>query len=625
MPKQSKPDVTLAKINRLWEEASDERKRYDWKWYLYGLWTRGYHYARYDARTKQVIGTPPKDGRPQVTVNKIYPTLRSVRNYTLRNQPKAEVTPENLSEDSLNQALLGTKFLDFIHESEKLRPKLKGSVFQALETSSAWWQVVWNGEKIEINPIDVFDFYPDPKANKPEDMRYGVLALRRRVKDLLEDDKYDKKEVEKIKPDNKTSASSYKEMLLSYEKSEASSGTKNDDNGTVIIKEFWYKEDDKIYVCTEASGRLIRKPEEVDTKIIPFFKLSADIMPFSMFGEGWVKNMIDPQKLLNSAMSSIAEYNLMMNKVKVVTDKGAGVRVYNNQHGQIIEKKRGYDLTTSTSAPLNSAIFQQIDLANMFIEDIGSMHDAMRGRVPVGAKSGRAIEALQVGDSNNMSELVENIEDFLEDVYEYVLWLASQKYQDMRDIIVTDYTSQKQFLKVIGEAAPAAQVMLESGEIPDNTLIVSEKNMVDVKISSYLAHSPEAKREAVKELFGMIPDLPVDIILDAFGTGNIAEVVKRIKQKQEEDRQAEMAQQQEQMSMEQEAQAPQSSGAQEAAAALRTIIEGGAPQVPARAGEEYVSAIDQFLQREQQMGELDPETLQTIQTFRDQIVQGVGR
>lgn len=609
----------------MFEEASDERKRYDWKWYLYGLWTRGYHYARYDARTKQVIGQPPKDGRPQVTVNKIYPTLRSVRNYCLRNQPKAEVTPENLTEESLSQALLATKFLDYIHESEKLRPKLKGTVWQALEDSVGWWQVLWNGEKIEINPVDIFDYYPDPKATKPEDQRYGVLALRRRIKDLLEDEKYDKKEVEQIKPDNKTSASSYKEMLLSYEKSEASGGTKSDDNGTVIIKEFWYKEDGKIYVCTEAGGRLIRKPEEVDTKIIPFFRLSSDIMPFQMYGEGWVKNMIDPQKMLNSAMSSIAEYNLMMNKVKVVTDKGAGVRVYNNQHGQIIEKKRGYELTTSTSAPLNGAIYQQVDLANTFIEDIGSMHDASRGRVPTGAKSGRAIEALQIGDSNNMSELTENIEDFLEDVYEYVLWLASQKYQEMQEIIVTDYTSQRQFLKVIGESSPVAQAMMESGEVPENTLIVSEKNMVDVKITSYLAHTPEAKREAVKELYAMIPDLPVDIILDAFGTGNIAEVVKRIKEKQAEDKKAELEQQQQQVSMEQEANAPQASGAQEAAAAIRTIIEGGAPQVPARAGQDYIQALDQFIQREQQMGELDAQTLQTLQTFRDQVVQGVGR
>jgi hypothetical protein len=130
-------------------------------------------------------------------------------------------------------------------------------------------------------------------------MRYGILAVRRRISDLMEDEKYDKKEVEQIKADNKESASSYKEMLLSFEKngsSQASNGKGDDKDGTVILKEYWYKESDKIYVCAKAGGRVIRKPEEVDVKIIPFFKLSSDIMPFSMYGEGWVKNMIGPSE-----------------------------------------------------------------------------------------------------------------------------------------------------------------------------------------------------------------------------------------------------------------------------------------------------------------------------------------
>lgn len=622
MPKQSKADLLLAKVDRMWNESSEDRKQYDWKWYLYGLWVRGYHYARYDARTKQVVSKPVKDGRPKVVVNKIYPTLRSVRNYVLRNQPKAQVTPENLTEDSLDEALKATKFLDYIHETEKLRPKLKGTVFQALETSVGWWQVLWNGEKIEINPVDTFDFYPDPKARNPHELKYGILAVRRRISDLMNDPKYDKKEVEKIKADNKQAASSYKEMLLAYDKNQGSTySSDSKDEGTVIVKETWYIENDLIYVCAEAGGRIIRKPEQVDTKIIPFFKLSSDIMPFSMYGEGWVKGMIDPQKLLNSAVSSVAEYNLIMNKVKVVADKGAGVRVFNNEHGQIIEKKRGFTVTTQTAAPMSSSIFEQINFAGRFIEDIGAMHDASSGRVPTGVKSGKGIEALQVGDSNNLSEIVENIEDFLEDVYEYILWLASQKYQDMKSVIVTDYTGQRQFLKVVGETSPVAQTM---GKTEPNVLVISENNLVDVKISSYLAYTPEAKRESVKELMSILPDLPEDVVLEAFGVGNIAEVVKKIKQKREEERQAQLQAEAQALQQSQDIENPESTG-QEALAAIRTMIEGGAPQVPARVSQDYIAQIDQFIQREQELQELDPQILQAIQTFRDQIVQGVGR
>lgn len=615
----------IAKADRLWNEASEERKQWDWKWYMYGLWVRGYHYARYDAKLKQVVSKPVKDGRPKIVINKIYPTLRAVRNYALRNQPKAQVTPENLTDETLEGTLKANKFLDYIHETEGLRPKLKSTLWQALEYSVGWWQVLWNGEKIEINEVDTFDFYPDPKATTRKEMTYGILAVRRRISALLEDEKYIKAEVEQIKADNKQSASSYKEMLLSFEKNgNSASGKQDDKDGTVIVKELWYKENGKVFVCATAGGRLIRKPEEVDTPVIPFFKLAADIMPFSMYGEGWVKGMIDPQKLLNSAVSSIAEYNQIMNKIKYVTDKGAGVRIVNNEHGQIIEKKRGYNITTQAVSPMSQAIYQQVDYASSFIEDIGAMHDASRGRVPTGVKSGRAIEAIQVGDSNNMSELVENIEDFLEDVYEYILWIASKKYMDLKSIITLDYTGQREFLKVIGEESPVAQTMLESGEIPDDTMVISGKNMVDVKITSWLAYSPEAKRESVKELFQIMPDLPPDIILDAYGIGNIADIVKKIKEKKEEDKQEALDTERASMEQTQEIQNPQNGG-QEAFAAARSIIQGQPPQVPANAGQDYLAAFDQIIQSTQQAGDTTPEVLQALQTFRDQVAQGIGR
>lgn len=613
-------EILSAKLDRMWTDAENDRKQWDWKWYMYDLWVKGYHYARYDSKTKQVVSKPIKDGRPKVVVNKIYPTLRSVRNYVLRNQPKAQVTPENLTDDTLEQANMSTKFLDFIHESQKLRPKLKGTVWQALEFSVGWWQVLWDGEKIVVNDVDTFDFYPDPKARDNDEMRYGILAVRRRLSDLKEDPKYDKKEVEKVKADNKLAASSYKEMLLNFDSK--TSGTNSGKDGTIIVKEFWYKDDGNIYVCAKAGDRIIRKPEVVDTPVIPFFKLSSDISPFSMYGEGWVKHMIDPQKLLNSAMSSVAEYNLIMNKVKVVADKGAGVRVIRNEHGEILEKKRGYNVTTQSPSPMSEAIFRQVEYANLFIEDIGAMHDASKGRVPTGAKSGRAIEALQVGDSNNLSEIVENIEDFLEDVYEYVLWLASKKYQDLTKIIVSDYTGERQFLQVVGSDSPVAETMGEN--IPENTLVISDKNLVDVKITSWLAYTPEAKRESVKELFQMMPDLPPDVLLDAFGVGNIADTIKAIKDKQEEDRQKALQDKAAQQTQQQDIANPQSSG-EEAFAAARTIIQGGSPQVPANAGEEYLSTFDRIIQSSQQVGDIDPQTLQAMQTFRDQVAQGVGR
>jgi len=607
------------KINRWFEQDMNARKNYDWQWFTYDLFINGDHYAKYDKETKQIVGGQTTlDGRPKVTINKTYTTLRAVRNYVLRNKPKPQVTPENLSPDTLEQSVLLTKWLTYKHERDRLSMKTKGTLWNALKYSVGWWQVLWNGEDIEVNEIDTYDFYPDSKARGPEEMRRAFIAVKRRISDLYDDDKYDKKVLDEVTPDNKESASTVKSRLIAHQRgTSANNGNTSKEDGTVIVKECWWKEKGKIYVCALAGDKFIRKPEEVAVRQLPFFRLRSDVEPLQMYSQGWVKNLIDPNKMVDSAVSSIVEYNMIMNKGKYIADKGAGVRILNNQHGQIIEKKRGYNVSHQPVAPLSNAIFSQIDYGNRFLEDICAMHDATSGRVPTGAKSGVAIEALQVGDSNNMSELVDNLEEFLEDVYEYILWLGSQHYQDYKNIIPIDYTGERQFMKVIGANSVVAQEMGDN--IPDDVGVIPEKNIVDVSITSFLAFTPEAKKESVKELMSIMPDLPEDVVLDAFGVGNIAEVIQKIREKKESDRQAELQAQRDQSEIE----SPSSDGG-EAAAALRTLINGGMPQVPARLSPGYAQFIDQFLQSEEAQG-LDPEILQAIQTFRDQVVQGVGR
>jgi sensor domain CHASE-containing protein len=121
-----------------------------------------------------------------------------------------------------------------------------------------------------------------------------------------------------------------------------------------------------------------------------------------------------------------------------------------------------------------------------------------------------------------------------------------------------------------------------------------------------------------------MPDLPPDVILDAYGIGNIADIVKKIKEKQEEDKQMALETEKAQMTQQQQIQNPQNGG-QEAFAAARSIIQGQAPQVPANAGPQYLQAFDQIIANSQEAGDLDPEILQALQTFRDQVAQGIGR
>lgn len=617
MAKESKSQKK-AKWDRWWNKAYNARKNVDWKWFQYDLWTLGHHYAKWDKATQQIVTTAKPDGKPKIVINKVYTTLRAVRNYSLRNRPKAEVTPYNLTPETIEEARKINQWLDYMHDRLQLRTKMRSTMWHALKYSVGYWQVLWDEDaedgqgEIDIQIIDPYDFYIDPRATKLEDARYVIKAVRRTIEDLREDPMYKKAKWDMIKPDNKQSASTLKARIMQYEKG-SEGETNNDKEGTVILKEIWYKEEDKVYVCAMIDKEIVREPELTDLDRLPFFKLASDVEPLSHYGQGWVKNIIPVNRLLNMLESSLAEYNNIINKGKYIADKGAGVRVINNQHGQIIEKKRGFQVEQMAISPLSSMMANQIDAANRYIEDIGALHDASLGRIPTGASSGKAIEALMVGDSNNLAELIENTEEFLEQVFEYMLHLASQKYQFARNVITTRNTGQKDFLSVIGESAT---------NVPEGATVLPDKNMVDVKITSWLAHTAEARREVLKELYSL-QLIPQETVLEGYSIGNVADIIAKTKKENEERQAQEVSQAGAIAGAEAEAQQepqPELPGRRQAIAFVRQIINGVNPPLPEAVGEEFVGYLVEFMQSPEAQ-QLDPQTQQMIQSYADQATQ----
>lgn len=610
----------VAKYEKMFDKAKDNRSKEDWQWFQYDLFVAGEHYSKWDKQTQQIIPVTKKDGKPKIVINKTYTTLRAVRNYVLRNRPKPEVTPADLVEENVKQTIKLNRFLDYLHDKLRLSLKTKESEWHALKYSVGFWQVLWDEDEEEIcvNVIDPYDLYIDPTARSLNEARYIVLTVRKPLELLKEDPKYDHETVEKVKTDNLLSSSSLRSRIMQNTKGNMSNSV---DNGTVIVKEFWIKEKDesgkpKIKVVTIAGGQIIRD-EDTDLDQIPFFKLDADVEPLSIYGQGWVKNMISPNKLLDRLESQVAEYNEIMNKGKWITDKGAGVRIINNENGQIIEKKRNYTVTQAAIAPLSSSIFQQIQNANGYIEDLGGAHDATLGRVPTGANSGDAIEALQAGDSNNLSELTENLELFLEDVYEYILYLASKKYQFARNIIPIAPNGSREFIKLIGE---------EAGNKPEDAVVIPSKNAVDVKMSSWLAHSAEARRRVLKELY-QLQVIDAQTVLEGYQIGNVADVVQRVKEQKAQESKDQMAMKEQEAGLDiakQQAGQPKGAGSQQAIANIRQLLNGEPVTIPDQISPDYISYIDQFLESPEGQ-QLEPEIAQKIKSLRDQLASTVSQ
>lgn len=636
--KQDKKELLTAKLNRWWDEDSANRKRQDWLWFMYDLWKEGHHYARYEKATQQILTTPREDGRPKVMVNKIDASVRAVVNYALRNRPKAEVTPADGSRDGIDAVVKQNLFLDYLHDRLDLRTIERGAVEESVTSGIAWVQVLWDESEndgqgeIVVNEIDKYDLYWSARARDPREARRFCLAVSRPIELLKTDPKYKDADWDSVKPDNQRSSSTLKERLMTLESGAEQSGGKND-QGSVLLKEFWYYGDpeldedpDVIYVCALAGGVIVRPSEPTDLTRMPFFRLCTSKKKLSMVGKSWVKNLIPLNKRLNHLFSSLAEYNTIMNKGFWIADKGAGVKQLKNEHGIIYEKKKGFDLSQGNVTSLSPVLMQELQYLLQMFEDISAVHDATMGRIPTGAKSGKALEALQVGDSNNLSEIVENTEIWLEELYEYLLTLAAQKYQFARDITPVTQTGQREFLTVIGEDAENQ---------PDEALVIKKRNIVDVKITSYLAHTAEARREAIAELASLIPDLDPQTILEVYEVGPIADIIKRINEARaaRQEQELQMAQAQQQMQIQGQAQSsaiqmaqqqasqPQGAGAQEAIAAIRMILQGQAPDLPQQVTPEFISYFDQFLASPEAQ-QLDPGMVRILQAVRDQLATG---
>ncbi len=614
-------------LDRYWSQAQSGRSELDWKWFNYDLWVTGNHYAKWDKATQQITTAPRKDGKPKIAINKVYTTLRGVRSHVLQNRPRAEVTPYNMTNENLDQAAELNQFLDYVHDNLGFRQKLRASLWHALKYSVGFWQILWDenageGGEVVVNVVDPYDLYWDPAARFPKEARYCILAVRRQKADLMEDPKYKGANWDNVKADSQLAASNLKSRILQFERGGSVTGQDKND-GTVIVKEYWYKEhndktnETKIMLCTKAGDEIIRQPVDTELDRFPFFRLCSDIEPLSMYGTGWVKNLIPINKLLNMLESSAAEYNMIVNKAHILMDKGAGVRTVTNEHGTFIEKKRGYSVEFMPITPLTSVLPNQITNANRYIEDIGALHDASLGRIPTGATSGVSIEALQEGDSNNLSELTENTEEFLEDVNEYILYLVSKKYQFARNISPTTETGERKFMKIIGQEADEEVKTEGMTEVPT-------QNIVDVSIASYIAHTSEGRRMAVKDLATIMPNLPPEVILQAYSVGPIADIIKKMREEEKHQQAVEMqkAQMEQDMQLEntmaqQSANQPRAAGQQEAIAFIRMLLSGQKPQLPQIVGPEFLQYIDAFINSPEGK-QIPGELLSVLQTDRDQ-------
>ena len=500
----------VMKCRNLTEQAAENRRKFDWEWLVRILYKRGYHFARYNRATSTVVFSTRTGVR--IPINLVAAHARGVRNQVTSFQPKWEVLPNVTTESAFENARFSGKTLDYIYDKSQIKRKIKEVVDDALWSSiGIWYFDVDRKKNVTISRLDPFDVYIDPNVKSPDlnDPEYGAefVTLKQQVSVDAIKKNPEYKNTEELHADNFIAAAEYKRFLLQVTTHQVQS--QKGENDTKILSLTWLRTRDergnlKIKLITYVDGvELPLNEEELEDPEYPVEILQGDITPGSLYGESWMKHLIPVNRVVDALESHIFEYNHFFAKGRFVVDKNSGVRVIVNQHGQIIEKNRGSQVTSLPITPLPPSPREQINAMRQYIEDISGVHDVSLGRLPGTIRSGTAIAELRQSDATNQSDLVDNLEDFLSRAGRRILKLVSKNWTTSKLISVTGLGGKPEYFMAIGEKGSIKKETNKYtfGEMKLPLAVIGADNEVRVQVGSWLAYTKEARLEKLKELF----------------------------------------------------------------------------------------------------------------------------
>lgn len=518
-----------------YEFCKEASRKKHWEYFVIDQFLKGNHNVRGNPEDNSIVVTK-KSSNVNFPINKIYSTFRAVRGFVTRHKPVAQVEVTQSTDEAKTYARRAGKILERDNQLNNARKLNKEWVYFGVKYGVGWRQIGYDPvKKCAIRwTIDPFDLLIGSKTGKAQDAPYIIKTFTRTM--AYWKNKYPKAEVV---PDNEVAASEYKKLAIQIEFQDTSSSGLNYDEQTAIGMECWYK-----VFKPNKNGGLINKCLFTKTGIVdfqetpyteyPFIPYEAEILPNDPAPDGHIKHLIAPQRLLNLLNTQLLEYNHIVNRGRFSMEKNSGFKVVNAQEGQIIMHNPGKRLEVMSPPPLNPALMRQIDYAENWIEDIGGQHDASRGTAPSGITSGVAIENLQIGDSNNISDLRDNFEDALSMEATWILKMYSLFEKD--GVVVEDQVKEgevDQFATVglgaiakSGGSVPDKYFIEENGNYCDVCAILPD-NMVKVSITSELGETKAARLEVLLKLLDY-KVIPATTVLKYLEFPNASDISERL-------------------------------------------------------------------------------------------------
>lgn len=530
-------DEKVAYCEELFTETKQARSKRDFEWYLNYMFEEGHHYTQYNTTTNALERPPHKKGEVRLVINKIKSSKRSVSNYATRFDPRWEIVPGDIDDETIINARRCGKLLGYLYRKLHLETVIRGLVDTGLSTSVGWVEMGWDSKasgglgEVLYRLHDPFDIYPAPSATLYAGKlvsRYLAKTNRRSLDEIYYDERYDKKNRRKVIADSELSSSAMKARIIRKERG----GGTDEKTKEATVKEFYLWDNEKnsaggnLTLFTYSNGQKLREKDLKD-KEYPIYLMQIPQDPLKIYHRAWLSDAVGLNKALDRSLSQKLMYVNKALVYRIIAEKGHGASTqsFGNEQGEIVEVNPGRKFEQWRMDALPATLDSLSNDLNFHLEDALAAHEASIGRLPTGARSGKTLEALQAAEANTLSGLRQSLESFLAITGKKALEIMSEKYVASRIIEITepefDENGQRMnYLKVIGEGAKNK---------PKGAVIIPSDSEVIVKIGSNLGYTLEAQRETLKEL-ASLGAIPSEEILRQYEFPNIDELSKRAKE-----------------------------------------------------------------------------------------------
>lgn len=381
--------------------------------------------------------------RPDPVINYVAYIVDQKAPQLTNTKPSGLILPT--SQDDEEAAKLFTQVTDVVTERVDLEDKIDQVVRTGLLLGTGFFKVYWDNslsggsrEKgniwkgdVSIDVPDPSNVFIDPTAVTMDEARYILYNVPKTIQWV------ERMFGVKVDPDQALETELFDRPSTNHGKDR------------VAFYEYWNKDKNGIHCTYAAGGQILKKIEKVFKHgKYPFVPFVSKKNRKSIWGIGEPKNVINNQKLLNKLVEIPVTHAMLHSNPIALIDPNSGINPnkWQNKPGQIWPAKNPRDAVHWVQPPpMDGNVYKMSADMVEYIERIGGVYDSVTGETPNGVTAATAIQLLQEQGSIPIKGILRNLHQSVKDVYELIIELVKENYQETRYIRLIDEDGSVEF------------------------------------------------------------------------------------------------------------------------------------------------------------------------------------